>query len=160
MYVNAYIQVYTHIGWQLMGKTIGSLRINRKTAKKCVNAANVRCRDSFMCAMTNSCVTWPVHMWYSVICDMTHSCVTWRVHSCVTWLIHVDVANVRWCDSFMCDLTNSCVTWPLHVWHTESCVTWRVYVWHDSFMCDMTHSCWCSKHTLAWLFHVLWGGYD
>jgi len=38
-------------------------------------------RDSFICDMTQTYVTWLIHVWNDwFICDTTHSYVTWRIH--------------------------------------------------------------------------------
>ena len=68
-----------------------------------------RWHDSFVCAITQACVVWPMHQWHAAfICDTTYSCVTWpfmcdMTHFCVTWHIYT------WCDTFIRDVTHSYV---------------------------------------------------
>jgi len=123
-------------------------------------------QDSFLCGMTQFCVTWLIFMWHdSILCDMTHFYVAWL--------------NFVWHDSFLCGMTQFCVTWLISVWHDSilcdmthlhmchdwficdakctvsiskgECVTWLFFTWHDSFLRDMT------LFYVTWLFFTWYG---
>ena len=91
------------------------------------SSVNLRvCHDSSMCAMTHTCVSWVIEMWYDAsIPAMTHSKTSWA-----NWSACSSCAARRvcvCCDSFVCAMTYACVLWLMH-----GC--------HDSSMRAVTHS--------------------
>ena len=152
MYVYIYIYIHTHtrtytcnylhthdITWQddgaQMQTTDTRLELSDQTCHKNVRRIHI-------CDMTNSCVTWLMHMhnlWQDLSTCTWHDSfigVTWLIHMCVSvqqvrfdlsictwvWLIHI------------CDMT------PLNVRFSPSGVIWLIHMYMAGFIhrCDMT----------------------
>jgi len=93
--------------------------------------------DSFICAMTHSCVPWPIHVCYdSFMYAMTHSSVPWLIHLCHD--------SFRW---YASHLHESCLTHEWILSHVRMC--------HVSLMNELCHI-WTShvsdvKQALEWV---------
>jgi len=125
-------------------------------------------QDSFACAMTHVCVTWPITR------VMTLSCVSWLIHVCrdlfigagevrthsdmihlfVPWFVHISY------DSFICAMARSYFLCLIHMCHdslvcamTHSNVPWFIRMCHDSFVCAMDHS------YVPWLIRMCHGSF-
>jgi len=89
----------------------------RGTHQTCQNSlhshgSNV-CRDSVMCDVIHSCVTWRIHVCRSFVCDMVHLTNSRRhggTHQPRSSNVHTRADQ-------MCALTHSCMPWPTHVCH-------------------------------------------
>ena len=95
------------------------------------------CHGQFICGITNSNVTWHIHMWHDFFIRVSWLIHTWHgprrkrdmTHFYVALLIHT------WHDSFICDMTHSSVICKCNMTH------WLNNMWHDSLRLINWHVC-------------------